>query len=325
MAKLIKITRKIPDVGIRLLKAKGYQVEIFQKPRPMSRDELLKFVKNAHAVVTLLYDKVDSTVLDAAGKQLKIVANYAVGFDNLDLRAAAERKIFVTNAPHPTISDAVAEHTFALMNNLARRISESDRFVRAGKYKAWDPDLMLGESLEGKVIGIVGLGRIGSEVARHASRGFGMKVLYNDVRRNEEFEATYAAKFEERLEDLLPKSDFVTIHVPLLPSTQHLMNKDRFKLMKKSAYFINTSRGPVVDEKALVEALQKKLIAGAGLDVYEFEPNISPQLLSMENVVLTPHTASATIEAREAMSLVTAQNIIAAFEGRMPPNIVKAS
>lgn len=322
MSKLVKITRKIPEVGIKMLKKAGFVVEIFKEPRPMSRDELLRFVKGAEALIPLLYDKIDASVMDSAGRNLKIVANFAVGFDNIDLKAAEQRKIFVTNTPHPAISDAVAEHTFALMNNLARRICESDRYTRAGKYRAWDPDLMLGESLEGKTLGIIGLGRIGSEVARHASRGFGMKVLYHDIRRNEEFEATYAAKFEEKVEDLIPKSDFVTLHVPLLPSTFHLMDERRLKLMKKTAFLINTSRGPVVDEKALVKALQKKIIAGAGLDVFEFEPDISPELLTMENVVLTPHTASATIEAREGMSVVAAENVIAALTGKEPPNLV---
>jgi len=324
MAKLVAITRRIPKNGLKMLEDAGFELKIFQEHRVMTRDELLKFVKGSDAIVSLLYDKVDASVLDAAGSGLKIVANYAVGFDNVDLKAAEERGIFVTNAPHPSVSDAVAEHTFALMVNLARRIDESDRYTRSGKYKAWDPDLMLGESMEGKTVGIVGLGRIGSEVARHASRGFGMKVLYNDIKRNEEFEATYAAKFEEKIENLLPKADFVTLHVPLLPSTQHLMNKERFKLMRKTAYLINTSRGPVVDEAALIDALQKKLIAGAGLDVYEFEPNIAPELMAMENVVLTPHTASATIEAREAMSEVAATNVIAALKGKEPPNAIKA-
>jgi len=322
MAKLVKVTHKIPENGVKMLKDAGFDVEVFPEAQPMSHADLLKFVKGADALISLLFDKIDSAVLDAAGSQLKIVANYAVGFDNVDLQAASERKIFVTNTPHPTISDAVAEHTFALMNNLARRIDESDRFVRAGKYKGFDPDLMLGESLEGKIVGIVGLGRIGSEVARHASGGFGMKVLYNDIKRNEEFEATYAAKFEEKIEDLLPKADFVTLHVPLLPATQHLMNKDRFKLMKKSAFLINTSRGPVVEEAALVWALQKKLIAGAGLDVYEFEPKIAKELLAKENVILTPHTASATVEAREAMAEVAAANVIAALKGETPENII---
>jgi lactate dehydrogenase-like 2-hydroxyacid dehydrogenase len=319
---LVKVTRLIPEEGIIMLKEKGIEVQISQYDKVLTRDELKKFVKGANAILCLLTDKIDGAIMDAAGKQLKIIANYAVGFDNIDLAAAKSRKIMVTNATAPEVSEAVAEHTFALMLDVSRRISEGDRFTRAGKYIGWEPMLLLGDSLDGKVLGIVGLGRIGSSVARRATRGFGMKVLYNDIRQNLDFEAEFGGRFVAKLEELLPQCDIVSLHVPLLPSTLHLIDAKKLSLMKRTAILINTSRGPVVDEKALVEALKKNKISGAGLDVFENEPLLAEGLVQLENVVLTPHTASATMAARQAMSRVAAENIIAVYEGQQPPNLV---
>ena len=306
------MTRKIPKKGIQLLR-RHFLVKVYQKDQVIPRKELLKEVKQCDALLSLLTEKIDAEVLNANSK-LKVVSNYAVGYDNIDVKAATAKGIIVCNTPG-VLENAVAEHTFALMLALSKRIVEADRFTRAGKYKRWEPMLLLGTELEGKTIGIIGLGRIGAGVAERARKGMGVNVLYHDIKRNKQFEKEYQAKYVS-LSELLKKSDFVSLHVPLLPSTKHLIGKEELRLMKKTAYLINTSRGPVVDEKALVEALEKKHIAGAGLDVYENEPKLTPGLTKLKNAVLTPHTASATVEARTAMSELAAQNIIDVLQGR---------
>jgi len=306
------VTRQIPKKGIQLLR-KHFLVKVYLKDQTIPRKELLKEVKQCDALLSLLTEKIDQEVL-SANPNLKVVSNYAVGYDNVDIKAATSRGIPVCNTPG-VLENAVAEHTFALMLALCKRIAEADQFVRAGKYKRWEPMLLLGTELEGKTIGIVGLGRIGAGVARRAGRGMCVNVLYHDIRRNKDFEKEYQARYVS-LSELLKKSDFVSLHVPLLPSTRHLIGKKELAMMKKTAYLINTSRGPVVDEKALVKALQKKQIAGAGLDVYENEPKLTLGLTKLKNVILTPHTASATIEARTAMSELAAQNIIDVLQGR---------
>ncbi|MEX0621863.1 MAG: D-glycerate dehydrogenase [Candidatus Woykebacteria bacterium] len=321
MAKKVFVTRTIPEEGIGLLNKKGFQVDINPQDRVLSKEELKEAVAGYDSVLCLLTDKIDGDILDAAGKQLKIVANYAVGYDNIDVKAAGERKVFVSNTPG-VLTEAVAEHTFALLMAAAKHIAEADKFVRDGKYKQWEPMGFLGPQIWGKSIGIVGLGRIGSFVAQIAHGGYNMEVLYHDVNKNEEFEMRFSAKFRT-IEELLKQSDFVTVHVPLLPATHHLIGAKELGLMKESAILINTSRGPVVDERALVEALKSKKIAGAGLDVFENEPQLAEGLADLPNVVLTPHTASATAEARNAMSRIAAENIIAALEGKQPPNMVK--
>lgn len=322
----VLVTRSIPDRGIHLLKDKGYDIVVSPHDRVLTKEELVAFLKNDRydAVLCLLTDTIDMEILDAVGKQCKIFANYAVGFDNIDVKAAQERGILVANTPG-VLTDAVAEHTFALMLAIAHRIAESDRFTRAGKYKGWEPMLFLGTDVSKKILGIVGLGRIGSRVAHHAVRGFDMRAVYYDVRRSEEFEKEYSASYRENVDDIFREADFVSIHVPLLPSTQHLVDSRRLGLMKKTACLINTSRGAVVDELALVEVLRNRAIRGAALDVYEHEPALSPGLAELDNVILTPHTASATEETRQAMSELAAQNIIEALEGRTPPNLVKVS
>jgi glyoxylate reductase len=315
------VTRPVSEEGITLLKSKGHQVDVNPQDQVLSKDELKKAFGSYDAVVTLLTDKVDAEVVNAAGPQLKIIANYAVGVDNIDVAAAESKKIFVTNTPG-VLTEAVGEHAFALLLSVAKRIVEADKFVRDGKYTQWEPLGFLGPQVSGKTLGVVGLGRIGSLVAQIAKEGFGMKVVYYDVKKNEEFEKLFSAIFLQ-MGDLLKTSDFVSIHVPLLDSTRHLIGKNEFEMMKRSSILVNTSRGPVIEETALVEALKNKTIAGAGLDVYENEPQLSPGLSELSNVVLTPHTASATIEARAAMSKMVAENIIAVFEGRQPPNLAK--
>ncbi len=327
----IFVTRPIPDSGIKLLQDKGYEVVVNMEAmnRPATKEEILNALRQAQgegkpfdALLSVLTEKIDAEIMEAAGSQLKIIANYAVGFDNIDVEAAKQKNILVTNTPG-VLTNTVAEHTFALMLAIAHRISEADRFSKEGKYQAWGPELLLGADLSGKTLGIIGLGRIGSRVAHHAVKGFEMKVLYYDVNRNEDFEKEFSAQFVASVDELLPRCDFVSLHVPLLDSTRHLINEARLKMMKSGAFLVNTSRGPIIDEKALALSLSKGWIAGAALDVFEFEPAITPELKTLDNIILTPHIASATKETRQAMSLLAAQNIIEALEGRVPPNLVK--
>ncbi|KKU85429.1 MAG: D-glycerate dehydrogenase [Candidatus Ryanbacteria bacterium RIFCSPLOWO2_01_FULL_47_79] len=325
MANKVFVTRKIPDSGIALLKAAGFELVVSEKDGVLTKDELMGALKKEKydGVLCLLTDHIDDEVFNAAGKQCKIFANYAVGFDNIDLKAARTRNIMVTNTPG-VLTETVAEHTFALMLAIAHRVAEADRFTRAGKYKGWGPMLLLGSDVFGKTLGIIGLGRIGARVVHHAVRGFDMKVLYYDVQRNENFEREYGAAYRDRIETLLPDADFVSIHVPLLESTKHLMNDLRFGMMRNTAYLINTSRGPIVDEQALLRALRAGTIKGAALDVFENEPAIEPLLLELDSILLTPHIASGTIETREKMARLAANNLIEALAGRVPPNIVQA-
>ncbi|HEX9664908.1 MAG TPA: D-glycerate dehydrogenase [Patescibacteria group bacterium] len=316
----IFVTRAIPDAGIKMLRAKKYQVKISPYDRVLKREEIIRMAKGADALLCLLTDKIDSQLLDILGPKLKIVANYAVGFDNIDVKACQKHNVYATNTSG-VLTRAVAEHTFALMMAIARRISEADRFVRAGQYVGWDPFLMMGSDVEGKTLGIIGLGRIGRAVAQRAVKGLGMKVLYFDVSRQKDFEKQFKAKFAT-VNKILKTADFVTIHVPLLPGTKHLIGARELRLMKKTAYLVNTSRGPVIDEKALAKALRQKEIAGAGIDVFEFEPRPVAGLKKLDNIIMTPHIASATIEARQEMSRVAAKNIIFALSGGKPPNLV---
>ena len=291
MAKVF-VTGSIPETGIEMLKAKGY--------------ELVSSISDADAVVTQLNDVVDAAFLDQA-PNLKIVANYAVGFNNIDLEATKKRNIFATNTPE-VLTNTTAEYTVALMFAIMRRVAEADRYVRAGKFVGFDSDLLLGADLIGKTLGIIGAGRIGSRVGEIA-KAIGMTVIM--------------AGPDDKPEDILPKCDVVSLHVPLLDSTKHLINESRLALMKPTAFLINTSRGPVVDEAALATALKNGVIRGAALDVYEFEPKVNLDLLSLENVVLSPHIASGSLETRIKMSELVATNIIEALEGRTPPNLVK--
>lgn len=323
MPKRILITRPIPDAGIALLKKKRYLVDVYPKNQPIPRKELLKRLR-AHkydALLSILTDTIDTTVLKTAGPQLKIVANYAVGFDNIDLAAAAKHQVIVTNAPGPEINESVAEHVIALLFALAHRIVESDDFARAGRYTGWGPQQFLGTDVTGKTLGIVGMGQIGMQVARRLYDGFGMRIFYSNPEAVPEADRAYGA-VHTPLKQLLKQSDFITLHVPLLPQTHHLIGRAELGMMKKTAFLINTSRGPVVDEQALISALTHNRIAGAGLDVYEFEPRIPAALRKSPRVITTPHTASATIETRQAMSRRAAENIIAVLSGKPAPNAI---
>lgn len=320
----IFVTRPIPENGIEMLKNKGFEVVVNTEAqdRAATKEELLAGAKGADAILSILTDKVDPEVMDAGLPTLKVIANYAVGYDNINIEEAKKRNIVVTNTPG-VLTETVAEHTFALLLSAAHRIAESDKFTREGKYKAWGPKLLLGTNISGKTLGIIGLGRIGSMVASYAVRGFGMKVVYTDLGHNAEFEKEFNAVFAKDIDELLPQADFVSIHVPLTDANRHLINADRLGKMKKSAYLINTSRGPIVDEGALAKALKDGVIAGAALDVFEFEPKITPELNDLDNVIMTPHTASATLETRSKMAEMAATNIIEVLEGRTPPNPVK--
>ncbi|MFA4954779.1 MAG: D-glycerate dehydrogenase [Patescibacteria group bacterium] len=326
--KSVYVTRRFPDSGILALKKKGYAVEVYPEDQIIPRKLLLQKVRGVDALLSLLTDRIDDEVLKAAGPQLKIVANYAVGFDNVDVAAAKKRGIVVTNTPSDKVNEAVAEHTFALMISLARRIPEADVFSKGKKYTGWSPNNFIGTDLYGKTLGIIGAGRIGAAAARRGVKGFGMRLVYSDMHACPQIEKELGAK-RLTMEKLLQTSDFVSLHVPLLPSTRHLISIDELTLMKKTAFIINTARGPVVDEKALLRALKTKRIAGAGIDVFECEPAIdcdltdNLELRSFPNVILTPHIASATIEARQAMSLVAAQNIIAVLSGNPALNPAK--
>jgi len=316
--KKIFVTRNIPGNGLSLFKEKGWEVVVNPNDRVLTREELKEGVKGSDAILSMLTDKMDAEIMDVAGPQLKVIANFAVGYDNFDLVAGKAHNIYMTNTPG-VLTETVAEHAFALILAIAHRIPESDKFTREGKYTGWAPEMFLGNDVSQKTIGILGLGRIGSRVAKHAVEGFEMKVLYYDVKRNEEFEKQFNAKYAT-VEELLKNSDFVSVHVPLTPDTKHLINKERLALMKPTAYLVNTSRGPVIDEAALVDALKNKIIKGAALDVYEKEPALAPGLAELNNVVLTPHTASASEETRGKMGEVAAFNITESLEGRIPPN-----
>ncbi len=318
----IFVARRVPDAGLNLLYdafGKG-NVEVFPHDRIIGREELLAAVKGVDAILPILTDKIDGDVLDAVGPQLKIVANFAVGYNNIDVPAATVRKVPVTNTPG-VLTDTTADLTFALILSVARRMGEGERMVRARQWPGWGPMQLMGSDVFGKTLGIFGMGRIGQAVAKRAT-GFDMKVLYTnrkplDAALEKQFNARYVDKAT-----LLAESDFLSIHCPLMPETTHAFGAAEFSAMKKSSYLINTSRGPVVDEAALVTALKNGDIAGAGLDVYEHEPKLHEGLYDCENAVIAPHLGSATLETRGKMASIAATNIIARLRGERPPNCV---
>ncbi len=321
MAK-VYVTRMIPERGIKMLKEKGYEVDVSAKDGVLTKDELIAALraKPYDAVLSLLTDPIGKEIFDAV-PNAKIFSNYAVGFNNIDVPEAKARGIMITNTPG-VLTETVAEHTFALILAMTSRIVEGDSFTRAGKYTGWAPLMLLGTDISHKTLGILGAGRIGSRVAHHGKHGFDMNVIYYDVKRNEEIEKTTGASYRDTPEAVLKEADVVSIHVPLLDSTKHLINKERLAMMKPTAYIVNTSRGPVVDEAALVLALKNNVIKGAALDVFENEPKLAPGLAELSNAVITPHIASATEETRSKMSEMAAQAIIDALEGRKPVNLV---
>ena len=311
----VVVTRRVPG-DVRDTLEESFDVRFHDSLRPLARAELLALVAGADGLVTMLTDRVDDELLDAAGPQLRVVANYAVGLDNVDLDAAQGRGIVVANTPDVLTVDT-AQLTLALLLALARRVAEGDRFLRAGEEWAWAPTFMLGTSLDGRTLGIVGLGRIGKEVARLAE-AFGMSVVHTGGRAPEG--SSYEAV---ELGELLRSADVVSLHCPLTPETRHLIDEAALEAMQPHALLVNTARGPVVDERALVRALERGAIAGAALDVFEDEPEIFPPLLRLPNVVLTPHLASATAETRSAMGRLCVEALRAVLlEGRTPPNAV---
>lgn len=317
----IFVTRQIPEAGIEKLQVAGHEV-IVAGTEPLEHDVLIERLKSESpdAVIALLTDKIDETVFDAA-PNAKIVANYAVGFDNIDLEAAKNRGVVVTNTPE-VLTEAVAEHTAALIVAAGRRVVEGDAFLRAGQYKSWDPLLLLGMEFKGKTLGIVGCGRIGQRLAEIMHHGFGMNIAYFDRQPNPQLESALGARYASNIDELLTVSDVVSVHLPLTDETRHLFDTERFAKIKPGAIFVNTARGAIVDEKALAAALRSGTLSAAALDVFENEPAVNPELLSLKNVVLTPHIASATREARDQMSLVAADNVLAVLEGRPPLNPV---
>lgn len=321
MTPKVYLTGKIQDNGIEMLRRKGFKVDLNLTGKDLTWDELKETFLNFDAIVTMPANKVDKELLSTASKNLKVIANYAVGYDNIDVEAAKQKGIIVCNTPG-VANESVAEHTFAMIFALNKQLKIADRFVREGKFKQWDPNAFLSHQLWGQTLGIVGLGRIGTFVGQIAYGGFRMNILYSDITRSEDFELLCEARFTD-LKSLLNLSDIVTLHVPLTSQTKEMISMAEFKLMKKSAILINTSRGAVVDEEALIWALREKEIAAAGLDVYEHEPEVSAELIKMSNVILTPHTASATFETREKMSEICAKNIIDVFEGKEPIGLVK--
>ncbi|HPD17613.1 MAG TPA: D-glycerate dehydrogenase [Planctomycetota bacterium] len=314
----VYVTREIPQAGLDIVRDACERVEINPEDRVLTRQELLAAVRGRDGVLCLLTDTVDAAVLDAA-KGCRVFANYAVGYNNIDVPAATARGIAVTNTPG-VLTDATADLTWALLFATARRIPEGDRYTRAGKFRGWSPMLLLGGDISGRTLGIIGAGRIGTAVALR-SRGFRMRVLYFDRAQNEALEQAVGAERVD-LDRLLRESDFVSVHVSLDESTRHLIGARELGLMKPTAYLVNTSRGPVVDENALVAALRERRIAGAGLDVFENEPALAPGLTGLDNVVIPPHLGSATIATRTRMATLAATNLVAALRGERPPNIV---
>ncbi len=314
----VLVTREIPEAGLRLLE--GFDVTVLSE-LPPERDELLEAARGVDGVLCTLTEHIDAEFMDAAGEGLKVVANMAVGYDNVDLEAAKERGVIVTNTPE-VLNETTADTTFMLLLAAARRLGEGERLVRAGEWEAWGPKMLLGPDVWGKKLGIVGFGRIGQAVARRA-KGFGMEILYTGRSRKEEAEEELGARYLE-LDELLRESDFVSIHTPLTAETQHLIGASELEKMKPEAVLVNTSRGPLVDEAALANALESGRVFAAGLDVYEEEPEVHPKLLELENVVLAPHIGSASIETRDKMAALAAENLRAVLSGEEPPNPVNS-
>jgi glyoxylate reductase len=298
-----------------------FNVDYWKPPERIPREDLLKRVADKDGLVCLLTEKVDEELLSVAPK-LRIASTVSVGYDNIDVAACTKHKVAATNTPG-VLDDTTADFAWTLLMAIARRLLEGDAWMRSGTWPGWDLDQLVGGDIWGKTLGVLGFGRIGRGVARR-SRGFEMRVLYSDaVRASAEVEKELNAEFVDR-DQLFRESDFISVHVPLLPDTRHLISKDNLEKMKRTAFLVNTSRGPVVDEAALAEALESKKIAGAALDVFEHEPKVNPALLMRKDVILTPHIASASVETRTKMAVMAANNVVALFEGRRPPNALNA-
>lgn len=316
----VYVTRMLDKAVMNEL-ARFADYDVNQEPRLLTRQELLENVRGREAVLCMLGDRIDAEVFDAAGPQCRIFANYAVGYNNIDVDEAARRGIMITNTPD-VLTDATADLAWTLLFAAARRVAEGDRLMRSSTF-TWAPDFMLGMDVTGSTLGIIGHGRIGTNFARKA-RAFDMRILYAGRRRSPEFEAETGGEFVP-MDTLLSEADFLSLHVPLTPDTRHMIGEAELAKMKPTAVLVNTSRGPVVDEAALADALKNRVIWAAGLDVYENEPDVHPTLRALDNVVLLPHIGSATMKTRRNMGLVAVRNIAAVLEGNEPPNAVKIS
>ena len=310
-------SRRLPEAALTLAQGRA-TVTMAPEDRHLAPAELARHLATAEGLVCLLTDTVDDTLL-AAAPRLRVIANVAVGFNNVDVAAATRRGVVVTNTPG-VLTETTADFTWALLLAAARRVAEADAFTRAGQFKEWGLLLLLGGDVFGKTLGILGLGRIGLAVARRA-HGFGMRILYHDAIRDPRAERELGVIYQDK-DTVLREADFVTLHLPLLPETHHYIGGPELRAMKRTAYLVNAARGPIVDEAALVHALQEGWIAGAGLDVYEDEPRVHPGLLACRNAVLAPHIASASVETRHLMARIAVQNALAVLEGRRPANPV---
>ncbi len=315
----VLVTRRLPRVAMDAISSRC-DADVWDEQTAIPRAELLRRVAGKAGAVTLLTEKVDAEFLDAAGEDLVVVANYAVGFDNIDVEECTRRGVMATNTPE-VLTDTTADTAWALMMAAGRRVTEGDRFLRSRQKWIWGPEMMLGQDVHHKVLGIVGFGRIGQAVARRA-QGFGMRMIYYDTfRPPAEVEREVGAEYRD-LDDLLGEADFISIHVALTPETRHLFGPDQFRRMKPTAVIVNTSRGPVIDEAALAGALKSGEIFAAGLDVFENEPDVHPELLEVENAVVIPHLGSATVDTRDAMGMLAAENLVTALEGGRPPTLL---
>jgi glyoxylate reductase len=312
------VARKIAQEALDII-AREAEVELWQEEGPTPRDILINKVRDAEGMLSMLTEKVDFELMDAAPR-LKAVSNLAVGFDNIDIGEATRRGIVVGNTPG-VLTNTTADFAWALIMAAGRRVAEADRYTRDGKWKTWGPMILLGQDVHDATLGIIGCGRIGFQVAKRA-RGFNMKVLYYDiVRRKPEEEKEVGLEFIANMHDLLRRSDFVTVHVPLTPDTRRMISTAEFDAMKPTAVFVNTSRGPVVDPKALYEALKTGKIFAAGLDVTDPEPiSMEDPLLTLENITIAPHIASGSVATRTKMAIMAAENLLAGLKGQMPPN-----
>lgn len=316
MPEKVLITREIPEAGLRPLD--GFEITVLSEGPP-ERATLLEAARGINGVLCTLTEKMDAEFMDAAGDGLKAIANMAVGFDNVDLEAAKERGVVVTNTPE-VLSETTADTAFMLLLAAARRLGEGERIVRSGEWEAWGPKMLLGPDVWGKRLGIMGFGRIGQAVARRA-KGFSMEVLYTGRSRREEAEEELGAQYLE-LDELLETCDFISVHTPLTEETRHLIGAEELRKMKPEAVIVNTSRGAVIDEAALADALESGRIFAAGLDVYEEEPKVHPKLLELENVVLAPHIGSASLETRNKMAATAGEDLRAVLRGEQPRNPV---
>lgn len=314
----ILVTGRLPDEFVKRL-AETCEVEANREDRPMEVDAILASIADKDGLLSMITDRVDDDLMGRAPR-LRIISQMAVGYNNIDVGAATSRGIPVTNTPG-VLTDATAELAFALLLAAARRVAEGDKMVREGRFRHWAPFLFLGSQVSGKTLGIIGMGRIGKAVAKRA-RGFDMNIIYHNPKPLDAAEeGQYGAQFRD-LDALLAEADFVSLHVPLTEGTKHLIGKKQFSLMKKTAFLINTSRGPVVNEKELVEALRSGAIAGAGIDVYENEPALEPGLSEMEKAVLLPHVGSGTLETRTKMAEMAVESLLIGLSGEVPPRLV---